>query len=150
VAPVFLPKVLNAHQEKGVEIRGCERTRSIYPENVLPAKEDDWSAEYLDLILSVKVVDGIDDAVRHINTYGSNHTDAIVTKDLRAAEQFVREVDSSSVLVNASTRLSDGGVYGLGAEIGISTDRLHARGPMGLEELTTYKWVVLGDGHIRE
>jgi glutamate-5-semialdehyde dehydrogenase len=150
IAREFLPKALHALQDRGVEIRGCERTRAIHPENVLPAAEEDWFAEYLELILAVKVVDGIDDAIRHINTYGSNHTDAIVTKDIRAADRFVREVDSSSVMVNASTRLSDGGVYGLGAEIGISTDRLHARGPMGLEELTTYKWVVLGDGQVRE
>jgi glutamate-5-semialdehyde dehydrogenase len=141
---------LRALQAKGVEIRGCGRTRRIHPTNVRPASEEDWTAEYLELILAVKVVDGIDDAIRHINTYGSNHTDAIVTRDVRAADRFVREVDSSSVMVNASTRLSDGGVYGLGAEIGISTDRLHARGPMGLEELTSYKWVVLGDGHVRE
>jgi len=150
IAPGFLPKVLRALQDRGVEIRGCERTRAIVSKNVLPASEEDWTAEYLELILAVKVVDGLDDAIRHINTYGSNHTDAIVTADIRAAETFVREVDSSSVMVNASTRLSDGGVYGLGAEIGISTDRLHARGPMGLEELTTYKWVVLGDGQVRE
>jgi glutamate-5-semialdehyde dehydrogenase len=117
---------------------------------VKPAVEEDWTEEYLDLILAVKVVDGIDEAVKHINTYGSAHTDAIVTADVRAAECFVRETDSASVMVNASTRLADGGVYGLGAEIGISTDRLHARGPMGLRELTTYKWVVLGDGHLRE
>jgi glutamate-5-semialdehyde dehydrogenase len=150
IAPEFLPNVIRALQKKGVEIRGCERTRDIISQNVLPASEEDWTAEYLDLILAVKVVDGLDDAIRHINTYGSNHTDAIVTADIRAAEAFVREVDSSSVMVNASTRLSDGGIYGLGAEIGISTDRLHARGPMGLEELTTYKWVVLGDGQVRE
>jgi glutamate-5-semialdehyde dehydrogenase len=150
IAPGFLPKVLRALQEKGVEIRGCERTRAVFSENVRAASEEDWSAEYLELILAVKVVDGPDDAIRHINTYGSNHTDAIVTSDIRTAEMFVREVDSSSVMVNASTRLSDGGVYGLGAEIGISTDRLHARGPMGLEELTTYKWVLLGDGQVRE
>ena len=150
IAPGFLPKVLRALQDRGVELRGCERTRAIVSKNVLPASEEDWSAEYLELILAVKVVDDLDDAIRHINTYGSNHTDAIVTADIRAAETFVREVDSSSVMVNASTRLSDGGVYGLGAEIGISTDRLHARGPMGLEELTTYKWVVLGDGQVRE
>jgi glutamate-5-semialdehyde dehydrogenase len=150
VAAAFLPMALRALQAKGVEIRGCGRTRRIHPTNVRPASEEDWTAEYLELILAVKVVDGIDDAIRHINTYGSNHTDAIVTRDVRAADRFVREVDSSSVMVNASTRLSDGGVYGLGAEIGISTDRLHARGPMGLEELTSYKWVVLGDGHVRE
>jgi glutamate-5-semialdehyde dehydrogenase len=150
IASGFLPKVLKALQDKGVEIRGCDKTRAVYSDNVKPATGDDWTAEYLDLILAVKVVEGLEDAIRHINTYGSNHTDAIVTKDIRTADRFVREVDSSSVMVNASTRLSDGGLYGLGAEIGISTDRLHARGPMGLEELTTYKWVVIGDGHVRE
>ena len=150
VASEFLPKAVLALREKGVEIRGCDRTRAAVSEGVLPASEEDWIAEYLDLILAVKVVDGLDEAIRHINTYGSNHTDAIVTADIRAADRFVREVDSSSVMVNASTRLADGGAYGLGAEIGISTDRLHARGPMGLEELTTSKWVVLGDGQIRE
>jgi glutamate-5-semialdehyde dehydrogenase len=150
VAPVFLPRIFPLLREKGVEIRGCERTRAVVSEGVKPAVEEDWTEEYLDLILAVKVVDGIDEAVKHINTYGSAHTDAIVTADVRAAECFVRETDSASVMVNASTRLADGGVYGLGAEIGISTDRLHARGPMGLRELTTYKWVVLGDGHLRE
>jgi glutamate-5-semialdehyde dehydrogenase len=150
IASEFLPKALRALQDRGVEIRGCERTRAVYSEGVLAAAEEDWSAEYLDLILAVKVVDGIDEAIGHINTYGSNHTDAILTGDIRAADRFVTEVDSSSVMVNASTRLADGGVYGLGAEIGISTDRLHARGPMGLEELTTSKWVVLGDGQVRE
>jgi len=150
VAKAFLPKIIPKLQGLGVEIRGCEKTRALVPGGVKPATEEDWRAEYLDLILAVRVVKGPDEAIDHINTYGSNHTDAIVTKDIRAAEQFVREVDSSSVLVNASTRLADGAVYGLGAEIGISTDRLHARGPMGLEELTSYKWVVLGDGHVRE
>lgn len=150
VAQKFLPGIVPKLQSLGVEIRGCEKTRAIVPQNVKTAAEEDWTAEYLELILAVKVVNGIGEAVDHINRYGSNHTDAIVTKDIRIAEQFVREVDSSSVMVNASTRLADGGVYGLGAEIGISTDRLHARGPMGLEELTSAKWVVLGDGHIRE
>jgi glutamate-5-semialdehyde dehydrogenase len=150
VARAFLPRILPLLLEKGVEIRGCERTRAVVSEGVKPAAEEDWTEEYLGLILAVKVVDGIDEAVKHINTHGSSHTDAIVTADVRAAERFVRETDSASVMVNASTRLADGGVYGLGAEIGISTDRLHARGPMGLRELTTYKWVVLGDGHLRE
>jgi glutamate-5-semialdehyde dehydrogenase len=150
IAAEFLPKAVAALRGRGVEIRGCERTRAAVSEGVVPATEEDWSAEYLDLILAVKVVDGLDEAVRHINTFSSNHTDAIITRDIRAAGRFVREVDSSSVMVNASTRLADGGVYGLGAEIGISTDRLHARGPMGLEELTTSKWVVLGDGQVRE
>lgn len=150
IAQKFLPRVLKSLQEKGVEIRGCEKTRAIYGNNVNPATEDDYYAEFLDLILAVKVVENIDAAIAHINTYGSNHTDAIVTKDIHCANQFVNNVDTASVMVNATTRLSDGGVYGLGAEIGISTDRLHARGPMGLEELTTYKWLVMGDGHIRE
>jgi len=150
VATLFLPRIVLKLQSLGVEIRGCERTRAIFPDNVKPAAEDDWTAEYLDLILAVRVVNGVGEAIDHINRYGSNHTEAVVTADIRVAEQFVREVDSSSVMVNASTRLADGGVYGLGAEIGISTDRLHARGPMGLEELTSYKWVLLGDGHIRE
>lgn len=150
VAPVFLPRIIPLLREKGVEIRGCERVRALVSEGVKPATEADWTEEYLGLILAVKVVDGLDEAVRHINRYSSSHTDAIVTSDVRAANRFVRETDSASVMVNASTRLADGGEYGLGAEIGISTDRLHARGPMGLAELTTYKWVVLGDGHLRE
>lgn len=150
IAEAFLPKALKALQEKGVEIRGCPKTLNIYSHNIKPAEEVDWYTEYLDFILAVKIVEKLDEAITHINQYGSNHTDAIVTEDIHAAEEFLREVDSSSVMVNASTRLSDGGVYGLGAEIGISTDRLHARGPMGLEELTSYKWIVLGNGHIRE
>ena len=150
IASEFLPRVLKNLQNAGVEIRGCEKTRAIYSENVKEVTEDDYYAEFLDLILAVKVVDDIDDAVAHINKYGSNHTDAIITKDINVANQFINNVDTASVMVNATTRLSDGGVYGLGAEIGISTDRLHARGPMGLEELTTYKWLVMGDGHIRE
>lgn len=150
IAEAFLPKALKALQEKGVEIRGCLKTLNIYSHNIKTAEEVDWYTEYLDFILSVKIVENLDEAITHINQYGSNHTDAIVTEDIHAAEEFLREVDSSSVMVNASTRLSDGGVYGLGAEIGISTDRLHARGPMGLEELTSYKWIVLGNGHIRE
>jgi len=150
IAPAFLPKVLPALQKKGVEIRGCKETIAIYPDEVKETTEEDFTAEFLDLILAVKVVDGLDRAVAFINRYGSAHTDAIVTRDIRAANSFLNNVDSASVMVNASTRLSDGGVYGLGAEIGISTDRLHARGPMGLEELTTYKWIVTGDGHIRE
>ncbi len=150
IAGEFLPTALPALQEAGVEIRGCEKTRAIYSNNVKAATEEDWHAEYLDLILAVKVVDGIDEAIVHINTYGSGHTESIVTREIAAAEKFMKKVDSASIMVNATTRLSDGGVYGLGAEIGISTDRLHARGPMGLEELTTYKWIVQGDGHLRE
>ena len=148
VAGDFLPRIGEKLREAGVEIRGCTRTREVLPW-AGEATEEDWRTEYLDLILSVRVVDGLGQAIEHINTYGSAHTDAIVTRSYEAAGRFVREVDSSSVMVNASTRLSDGGEYGLGAEIGISTDKLHARGPMGLEELTTYKWVVYGNGQIR-
>jgi glutamate-5-semialdehyde dehydrogenase len=150
ISSEFLPKCLTQLIEKGVEIRGCDKTRAFDPRHVKPATEEDYYAEFLDLILAVKVVSGLDEAIDHINTYGSAHTDAIVTKDIQTANEFVNRVDSASVMVNASTRLSDGALYGLGAEIGISTDRLHARGPMGLEELTTYKWIVLGNGHIRE
>lgn len=149
VADPFLPRVCGKFKEAGVELRGCERSRALFG-GMTPATEDDWSAEYLDLTLAVRVVDGLDAAVEHINTYGSTHTDAIVTKSVAAAERFVAAVDSSSVMVNASTRFSDGGEYGLGAEIGISTDKLHARGPMGAEDLTTYKWIVTGSGHIRQ
>ncbi|RKY59118.1 MAG: glutamate-5-semialdehyde dehydrogenase [Candidatus Latescibacterota bacterium] len=148
IAGSFLPKIGERLREAGVEIRGCPLTREILSW-AKEATEEDWRTEYLDLILSVRVVEDLDQAIEHINTYGSAHTDAIVTKSYDAAQKFVREVDSSSVMVNASTRFSDGGEYGLGAEIGISTDKLHARGPMGLEELTTYKWVVYGDGQIR-
>ncbi len=149
VAKDFIPTMFEQFAEVGVEIRGCPRTREIAPE-VKEATEDDWYTEYLDLILSVKVVDSLEEAIVHISQYGSAHTDAIITRNYFKAQQFVTEVDSSSVMVNASTRLSDGGVYGLGAEIGISTDKLHARGPMGVKDLTTYKWVVYGEGQIRE
>ncbi|NQT24550.1 glutamate-5-semialdehyde dehydrogenase [candidate division KSB1 bacterium] len=150
IADQFLPNALQALQDEGVEIRGCEQTRAIYSKDVISATEDDYYEEFLDLIIAVKVVDGLDEAIHFINMYGSAHTESIITQDVSHAQQFLKEVDSASVMVNASTRLSDGGLYGLGAEIGISTDRLHARGPMGLEELTTYKWIVIGDGHIRE
>lgn len=150
IAETFLPSVLKALQDEGVEIRGCEKTRSVYSGNVKSVTGTDYREEFLDLILAVKVVEGLDEAIRFINTYGSGHTESIITQDVSRAQQFLNEVDSASVMVNASTRLSDGGIYGLGAEIGISTDRLHARGPMGLEELTTYKWIVIGEGHIRE
>ncbi|MBN2104793.1 glutamate-5-semialdehyde dehydrogenase [bacterium] len=149
VAEVLLPGLVDKFQEKGVEIRGCEKTISLIP-SVRPASEEDYYEEFLDLILAVKIVRNIDEAIEHINKYGSAHTDAIITENIRAANQFLNNVDSASVMVNASTRLSDGGLYGLGAEIGISTDKLHARGPMGLEGLTTCKWVVLGEGNIRE
>jgi glutamate-5-semialdehyde dehydrogenase len=149
VAEPFLKKMIPRLKNAGVRLVGCERTRLIDP-SVGVATEDDWRTEYLDLVLSVRVVNGIDEAVDHIERYGSRHTDAIVTGNEKTAEEFVKRVDSSSVMVNASTRFSDGYQYGLGAEIGISTDKIHARGPMGLEELTTYKWVVIGSGQLRE
>ncbi len=144
----FLPQVAKSLRQNGVELRGCERTRALVPE-ARPATEDDYRTEYLDLILSVKVVDFLADAIDHIETYGSHHTDAIVTNDLSAAREFTARVDSAAVLVNASTRFNDGGELGLGAEIGISTDRFHARGPCGLKELTSYKYVVHGSGQVR-
>jgi len=148
VADDYLPRIGRRLIEAGCEIRGCERTRRLLPE-ARPAVEEDWYREYLDLIVAIRVVDDLEAAIEHINTYGSHHTDAILTRDVRAADRFVTAVDSSSVMVNCSTRLSDGGEYGLGAEIGISTDKLHARGPMGAADLTTYKYVVRGDGHVR-
>jgi len=149
VAEKFLPGMLERLRKAGVRLKGCERTRRI-DSSVEEATEQDWSTEYLDLVLSVRVVDGIQEAIGHIERYGSRHTDAIVTGNEQKAQEFVRRIDSSSVMVNTSTRFSDGAQYGLGAEIGISTDKLHARGPMGLEELTTYKWVVIGHGQLRE
>jgi len=149
VAQAFLPDMLAAFREAKVEIRGCERTQALVP-GVKPAAEEDWSTEYLDLILSVKVVASLEDAIGHIGRYGSSHSDAIVTRDEARARRFAEEVDSAAVYVNASTRFTDGFQFGLGAEIGISTDRLHARGPMGLEELTTYKYVVYGSGQVRQ
>ena len=149
IAERILPALARAYGVKGVELRGCARTRAMLP-NIAEATEEDWRTEYLAPILSIRVVDGYDDAVEHIAAYGSAHTDAIVTEDLTRARRFLREVDSSSVMVNASTRFADGFEYGLGAEIGISTDKLHARGPVGLEGLTTLKYVVFGDGHVRQ
>ncbi|MBS3733376.1 MAG: glutamate-5-semialdehyde dehydrogenase [Phycisphaerae bacterium] len=149
VAEAFVPRIATALRDAGVELRGCERSRALF-DDMTPAQDGDWSREYLDLVLAVKVIDDLDAAVAHINRYGSTHTDAIVTTDIAAAERFVAGVDSSSVMVNCSTRFSDGGEYGLGAEIGISTDKLHARGPMGAEDLTTYKWIVTGNGHTRQ
>ncbi|MEW6138063.1 MAG: glutamate-5-semialdehyde dehydrogenase [Thermodesulfobacteriota bacterium] len=149
IASEFLPRVSQELIEAGVELRGCERSRSIVP-SMKQACEDDWYAEYLELILAVKVVDSIDEAIDHIAKYGSLHTESIVTRDYHASQKFLKEVNSSSVIVNASTRMSDGYVYGLGAEIGISTTKLHAFGPMGVEDLTTTKFIVLGDGQIRE
>jgi glutamate-5-semialdehyde dehydrogenase len=149
VAKSFLPTIGQALAERGVEIRGDEPTRKLIPA-AKPAADDDFAAEFLGPIISVKVVPSLDDAVRHINHYGSHHTDAIITQDLAAARQFTARVDSSAVMVNASTRFNDGYQFGLGAEIGISTDKFHARGPCGLKELTTYKYVVYGDGQTRE
>jgi len=148
IAARVLPPLAAIYAAKGVELRGCERSRAIV-QAMLPATEDDWTTEYLAPILAVRVVDTLDDAIEHIAKYGSQHTDAIVTEDYTAALRFLREVDSSSVMVNASTRFADGFEYGLGAEIGISTNKLHARGPVGLEGLTSQKWVVLGSGQIR-
>ncbi|HSD94038.1 MAG TPA: glutamate-5-semialdehyde dehydrogenase [Syntrophales bacterium] len=147
-AGVFLPAVAEALEKAGVVLRGCERTRAILP-GLEEATEKDWHEEYLDLILAVKVVDGIDEAIRHIEKYGSLHTESIVTRDYDNAQRFLKEVNSSTVLVNASTRFSDGFQLGLGAEIGISTTKLHAFGPMGLEELTTQKFIIYGSGQIR-
>ncbi|QOR39333.1 glutamate-5-semialdehyde dehydrogenase [Billgrantia diversa] len=147
-AAALLPRLANAYAEHGVELRGCDRTRAILAD-IATASDDDWHAEYLAPILAVRIVDGIDIAIEHIERYGSHHTDAIVTEDYGLARRFMAEVDSSSVIVNASTRFADGFEYGLGAEIGISTDKLHARGPVGLEGLTTRKYVVLGDGQVR-
>lgn len=153
IAEEFLPDCFRHLQEEGVEIRADEGAARIAKRSnisVVAAREDDWKAEYNDLILAVKIVPDLLSAVSHINTYGSKHTDAIVTSDISSAENFKTWVDSSSVMVNASTRFSDGHEYGLGAEVGISTDKLHARGPVGLEGLTTYKWIVQGDGQLRK
>ncbi|GAB6905741.1 gamma-glutamylphosphate reductase [Desulfosarcina cetonica] len=149
VAEKFLPAVARRMRAAGVELRGCDRTLALLPDITL-ATEADWPAEYLDLILAVKVVDDMDAAMAHIARFGSSHTEAIVTSDYHRSQRFLREVDASVVLVNASTRFNDGGQLGLGAEMGISTSKLHAFGPMGLEELTTRKFVVLGDGQVRE
>ena len=148
IASQFLPMAGKALSAKGVEIHGCSITKSILPDTIL-ASEKDYDTEYLALKISVKVVDNIEDAVNHIAIHGSNHTDVIVTNNLRTSQQFIREVNSSSVMVNASSRFADGGEMGLGAEIGISTTKLHAYGPMGLEALTTRKFVVIGDGQTR-
>ena len=147
-AEAFLPKVAARLKEAGCEIRGDARTRELVP-FAKTATDADYHTEYLDLILSVRVVDDIQTAMQHIQEYGSHHTDNIVTNDLQAANLFTTSVDSAAVMINASTRFNDGGEFGLGAEIGISTDRFHARGPCGLKELTTYKYVVHGNGQIR-
>jgi glutamate-5-semialdehyde dehydrogenase len=148
VAARLLPLICDDLRKANVEIRGDQATRTIVPD-IIPATESDWPEEYLSLIVAVKVVDSVEDAITHINEYGSHHTDAILSVDAKAIDLFSRKVDSASVMINASTRFADGGEYGLGAEIGISTDKLHARGPMGADDLTTYKWIVTGDGHVR-
>lgn len=148
IAPRFLPPMIRKLKEKGVEIRGCEKTQRLV-KGIKRATVKDWTTEYLDLILSVRIVKDLSEAIQHITTYGSMHTDAIVTENHDHAMRFLQEVDSACVFVNASTRLSDGGVFGMGAEIGISTGKLHARGPMGLSELTSYKFIGFGSGQIR-
>jgi glutamate-5-semialdehyde dehydrogenase len=148
VAAMMLPAITHMLTSKGVEIRGCAETCAIVP-NAVSATEEDYYTEYLAPIISVKVVSGIDEAIEHINKYSSHHTEAIITDNHPKAMRFLREIDSASVMINASTRFADGFEYGLGAEIGISTDKIHARGPVGLEGLTSQKWVVLGDGHVR-
>ena len=147
VADIFLPVLADAFAEKGVELRGCEKTQQYI--KCVAATQDDWSEEYLAPILSIKVVDSMEQAIKHINHYGSHHTDTLVSENYSKARLFMAAVDSSSVMINASTRFADGFEYGLGAEIGISTDKIHARGPVGLEGLTSQKYVVFGDGHIR-
>ena len=149
IADRVLPRLAKIYQDKGIELRGDESTRKLVP-GIKAATEEDWYTEYLAPILAVRVVDDLEQAMEHIARYGSQHTDAIVTEDRQRANRFLREVDSSSVIVNASTRFADGYEYGLGAEIGISTDKLHARGPVGLEGLTSRKWVVYGEGQIRK
>jgi glutamate-5-semialdehyde dehydrogenase len=149
VVSTLLPRILQALAERGIEIRGDEITRQYFPA-AKPATEDDYYAEYLGPIISVKVVEDLDAAIEHINKYSSKHTEAIVTRDLIAAQEFTKRIDSSAVMVNASTRFNDGGEFGLGAEIGISTDKFHARGPCGINELTSYKYVVIGNGQVRE
>lgn len=148
ISASILPELAGLLKEKGVELRGCPKTLAIVP-FAIPATDEDWDTEYLAPILSIRVVSGLDEAMEHIHQHSSQHTEAIVTEDYTRARRFLREVDSSSVMVNASTRFADGFEYGLGAEIGISTDKLHARGPVGLEGLTTQKYVVLGDGQVR-
>jgi glutamate-5-semialdehyde dehydrogenase len=149
VAAKFLPAMIAKFQSAGVEIRGCERTCKLATGSK-PATEEDWSTEYLDLILAVRVVKDMDEAITHIERYGSEHTESIVTTNYQRSREFIDRVNSSAVMVNASTRFNDGGELGLGAEIGISTSKIHAFGPMGLEELTTTKFIVFGDGQIRE
>jgi glutamate-5-semialdehyde dehydrogenase len=149
IAEKFLPAMKKEYDKAGVELRGCERTKKILPD-VKDATEEDWSSEYLDLILSVKIVDSADEAIRHINTYGSGHSDGIVTDSYTNGMKFISEVDSAACFINASTRFNDGNEFGLGAEMGISNQKLHVRGPMGLKDLTAPKYIVFGNGQIRE
>jgi glutamate-5-semialdehyde dehydrogenase len=149
IAEAVLPELCRMYQEKGVELRGCETTQRV-ANGIQPARDEDWDTEYLAPVLAIKVVKGLDEAIEHINNHSSQHTESIITENYTRARRFLREVDSSSVMVNASTRFADGFEYGLGAEIGISTDKFHARGPVGLEGLTSVKFIVLGDGHIRQ
>jgi glutamate-5-semialdehyde dehydrogenase len=148
IAPKFLPAMIAKYQAAGVEVRGCEKTCALVP-GIKQAAEADWSEEYLDLILAVRIVKDMNEAIEHIERYGSEHTESIVTSDYHRSREFIERVNSSAVMVNASTRFNDGGELGLGAEIGISTDKFHARGPVGLEGLTSQKYIVLGDGQIR-
>jgi glutamate-5-semialdehyde dehydrogenase len=149
IAADVLPIIAEIYAEKSVEMRGCSESCNILS-SISAATESDWSEEYLAPIVAIKVVSGIDEAIEHINTYSSQHTESIITEDSARGQRFIAEVDSSSVMINASTRFADGFEYGLGAEIGISTDKIHARGPVGLEGLTSQKWVVFGDGQIRQ
>ena len=149
IADKFLPKIVNDFQKEEVEVRGCEKCKSIIS-NIVIANEEDWDTEYLDKIISIKIVKDINEAIEHIQIYGSDHTDSIITQNYYNAHKFIEEINSSAVFVNASTRFNDGGELGLGAEIGISTTKLHAFGPMGLEELTTTKFIIFGKGHIRK
>lgn len=149
IASQFLPRAIDALRNHGVEVRGCEETRKIVAD-VVPATEKDWYTEYLDLIIGVKVVGGIEEAIEHINRYGTKHSDAILTSDFSKALRFIKDADSAAVYWNASTRFTDGNQYGLGAEIGISTQKMHARGPMSVQHLTTIKYFILGRGHIRK
>ena len=149
VAQIILPQLAKIYTEKNVEMRGCDKSRAIL-ETIVEATEEDWGEEYLAPVLSIKIVSGLDEAIDHINKYSSQHTESIVTEDFNRGRRFIAEIDSSSVMINASTRFADGFEYGLGAEIGISTDKIHARGPVGLEGLTSQKWVVFGDGQIRQ
>lgn len=149
IAAKFLPRIVKALVKEGVDVRGCARTMDAVEAEIQMATEEDWQTEYLEKIISIRVVDSLDDALDHIDRYGSRHSDAIITDDTEAAEKFLRGVDSSAVFLNCSTRFNDGGQFGFGAEIGISTDKIHARGPMALEELTIYKYIVKGSGQIR-